>query len=201
MRRFALPRLFGVASFRFAALYVALFAGSAFLLGGAVFVEARSALQGQITARIVTETSFLRSEFHTDGLDGLLDAVRTRGRGASALDYLVQDATGKHLAGEMPAVAGLAAGWRTIDVAQTTEDNGAPERVRALVTDLGGGVLLAVGGDTRQIGDLEEAVATALIWTVELSCSPFQAAGTENLCLFVQAVQHGRHWAKQEARS
>ena len=34
-----------------------------------------------------------------------------------------------------------------------------------------------------------------------LSCSPFQAAGTENLCLFVQAVQHGRHWAKQEARS
>jgi glucose/mannose transport system permease protein len=34
-----------------------------------------------------------------------------------------------------------------------------------------------------------------------LSCSPFQAAGTENLCLFVQVVQHGRHWAKQEARS
>ena len=34
-----------------------------------------------------------------------------------------------------------------------------------------------------------------------LSCSPFQAAGTENLCLFVQAVQHGRRWAKQEARS
>jgi hypothetical protein len=24
------------------------------------------------------------------------------------------------------------------------------------------------------------------------SCSPFQVAGTENLCLFVQAVQHGR---------
>jgi hypothetical protein len=37
--------------------------------------------------------------------------------------------------------------------------------------------------------------------TLALSCSPFQAAGTENLCLFVQAVQHGRHWAKQEARS
>jgi gentisate 1,2-dioxygenase len=28
-----------------------------------------------------------------------------------------------------------------------------------------------------------------------------QAAGTENLGLLVQAVQRGRHWAKQEARS
>ena len=41
----------------------------------------------------------------------------------------------------------------------------------------------------------------AMVIASVLSCSPFQAAGTENLCLFVQAVQHGRHWAKQEARS
>jgi hypothetical protein len=37
--------------------------------------------------------------------------------------------------------------------------------------------------------------------THPLSCSPFQVAGTEIPCLFVQAVQRGRHWAKQEARS
>jgi hypothetical protein len=34
-----------------------------------------------------------------------------------------------------------------------------------------------------------------------LSCSPFQAAGTEKSLLVFQAGQHGRHWAKQEARS
>jgi signal transduction histidine kinase len=38
-----------------------------------------------------------------------------------------------------------------------------------LVSDLGGGVLLAVGGDLRQIGDLEHAIATAFLWTVGLA--------------------------------
>ena len=60
--------MFRIASFRFAALYVAVFAGSALVLGVAVFVEARSALQQQMAARIETEVAFLREEFQADGL-------------------------------------------------------------------------------------------------------------------------------------
>jgi signal transduction histidine kinase len=167
--RIVLPRLLRVASFRFAALYVAMFAGSALVLGVAVFLEARSALQQQIAARIETEAVFLQEEFRADGLAHLLEVVRTRGQGASALDYLVEEPTGAHLAGEMPATAGLKPGWTTIDVPQASEDGGRPERVRALVSDLGGGVLLAVGGDLRQIGELEKAIATAFLWTVGLA--------------------------------
>lgn len=168
MRRIVLPRLLQVTSFRFAALYVAVFAGSALVLGAAVFVEARSALQQQITARIETEAAFLQEEFRADGLAHLLDVVRTRGRGASALDYLVEDHTGAHLAGEMPATAGLKPGWAMIDVPQASEDGGRPERVRAHVFDLGNGMLLAVGADLGQVGDLEEAITTAFLWTVGL---------------------------------
>jgi signal transduction histidine kinase len=167
--RIVLPRLLRVASFRFAALYVAVFAGSALVLGAAVFLEARSALQQQIAARIETEAAFLQAEFQADGLAHLLDVARIRGQGASALDYLVENQAGVHLAGEMPARAGLKPGWTTIDVPQASEDGGRPERVRALVSDLGGGVLLAVGGDLRQIDDLEEAIATAFLWTVGLA--------------------------------
>jgi signal transduction histidine kinase len=167
--RIVLPRLLRVASFRFAALYVAVFAGSALVLGVAVFLEARSALQQQMIARIETEAAFLKEESRADGLAHLLDVVRTRGQGVSALDYLVEDEAGAHLAGEMPATAGLKPGWTTIDVPQAAEDGGWPERVRALVSDLGGGVLLAVGGDLRQIGELEEAIATAFFWTVGLA--------------------------------
>ena len=105
MSRIVLPRLLRVASFRFAALYVAVFAGSAFVLGVAVFLEARSALQQQMTARIETEAAFLQEEFRADGLAHLLEVVRARGQGASALDYLVKDQAGAHLAGEMPATA------------------------------------------------------------------------------------------------
>jgi signal transduction histidine kinase len=167
--RIVLPRLLRVATFRFAALYVAVFAGSALVLGMAVFLEARSALQQQMAGRIETEAAFLHEEFHADGLSHVLDVVRTRGQGISALDYLVQDQAGTHLAGEMPATAGLRPGWTTIDVPQASEDGGRPERVRALVSDLGDGVLLAIGGDLRQIGQLEEAIATAFFWTVGLA--------------------------------
>ncbi|HEX3347501.1 MAG TPA: ATP-binding protein [Acetobacteraceae bacterium] len=166
MSRFPLPRLLRAASFRFAGLYVVLFAGSALMLGMAVFFEARSALQQQLDARIDTELAFLQAEFQDGGLPHLLDIVQTRGRGVSALDYLVEDATGEHLAGEMPASRGLRPGWTTIVVPQASEDGGRSERVRARVADFGGGVLVAAGGDIRQIDDLEEAVAQAFAWTV-----------------------------------
>jgi signal transduction histidine kinase len=54
-------------------------------------------------------------------------------------------------------------------VPQASEDGGRPERVRALVSDLGGGVLLAVGTDLQQIGNLKKAIATAFLWTVGLA--------------------------------
>ncbi len=164
-----MPRLLRVASFRFAAVYVAVFTGSALVLGIAVFLQARSALQQQMTARIEAETAFLHVEFRAEGLAHLVDIVRTRGQSAGAFDYLIEDRSGVHLAGEIPAKPGLAPGWATIDVPQTSEDGGPPERVRARVSDLGGGVLLAVGGDLRQLGNLEEAIVTAVLWAIGLA--------------------------------
>ncbi len=158
-----------MASFRLAALYVAVFAVSALVLGAAVFFAARSALEQQMTARVETEAAFLREEFRTGGLDRLLATVRTRGRGAGALDYLLQDAAGTHLAGEMPVAAALRPGWTVVQVPEASEDNGQPERVRALVSDLGGGLLLAVGDDLGRITEVEEAVATAFLWTAGLA--------------------------------
>jgi signal transduction histidine kinase len=163
-----LPRLLRVASFRFAAAYVAVFVASACVLGFAIFAEARSALRQQLEARVTTETAFLASEAKSEGLSRLLRTVSTRGRGASALDYLVEDPGGHHLAGEMPAQPRLQPGWTTIDVTHAAEDEGRPERVRALVTVLDDGTMFAVGADLGQIGDLEEAVATAFLSTTGL---------------------------------
>jgi signal transduction histidine kinase len=164
-----MPRLLRTASFRLAALYVAVFAVSALVLGAAVFFAARSALEQQMTARIETEAAFLREEFRSGGLERLLATVQTRGRGASALDYLLQDAAGRHLAGEMPMTAALRPGWTVIKVPEASEDGGRPERVRALVSDLGGGLLMAVGDDLGRITEVEEAVATAFLGTMGLA--------------------------------
>ncbi len=161
-------RLLRTASFRLTALYVAMFAVSAALLGTAVFLAARSALEQQMAARIETDMAYLTHEFRDGGLTRLLTTVMSRGRGPIALDYLVQDASGAHLAGEMPAIKGLRPGWRTVRISDATEDSGRPERSRALVADLGGGLLLAVGDDLGRIGEIEEAVTTAFAWTVGL---------------------------------
>ena len=161
--------MFRTASFRLATLYVVVFAVSAMVLGGAVFLAARSALRQQMAAHIEVEAAFLRDEFRVGGLDRLLAVVRTRSRGASALDYLVQDGHGARLAGEMPPVGSSPKpGWTTIEVPDVTEDAGQDERVRALVTDLGDGLVLAVGDDLGRIAEVESSIATAFVWTVGL---------------------------------
>ncbi len=164
-----LTRVTRTATFRFAALYVALFAASSCILGIAILIASRTALQQQVRSRIVSELSFLEREYSQAGLDHLVDLVMTRGRGASALDYLVQASDGRHLAGEMPAIAGLHPGWTEIVVAEASEDGGRPERDMAKVVALNGGALLAVGTDLGQLGDVEEAVITAFAWTVSLA--------------------------------
>ena len=104
VRRLVLPRLLRVASFRFAALYVAFFAVSALVLGMTVFPEARSALQQQMTARIENEVGLLTEEYHADGLATLIDGIGQRVRGARALEYLLEKPAGAYLAGNMPAM-------------------------------------------------------------------------------------------------
>ena len=168
-RLLRLPRLLRTASFRLVALYVGLFLASSAVLGIAVFLTVSNALEQQTTARIETETAFLRDEFRAGGMDRLLTLVRSRGRGASALDYLVQGLGGVHLAGEIPANAALRPGWARLEVEEAHEDGGQPESVRALVTSLGTGLLLAVGDDLSRNAEIHEATLKAFAWAVGLA--------------------------------
>jgi signal transduction histidine kinase len=160
-----LPRLLNVASFRFAAFYVLVFTASAFILGVAVFVEARSALQQQMDERVKGETEFLHNEFVTQGRSMFAAMVEARGLGDTALDYLLQDRD-VHLAGEIPAQPKLVPGWTIFSFPQLDHPDRGPERVRAFVSDLGDNVFLAVGSDLDQISELEDAIARAFVGVV-----------------------------------
>jgi signal transduction histidine kinase len=168
MTNLSVPKLLRTASFRFAGLYVALFIASSLILGATVFIVARSALEQQMVARVTTETSFLRAEFESGGLDRLIAIVSLRGRGSGALDYLVQARDGTALAGEIPA-GQRRPGWTTIALPAEIEEDGRPERVLALASELGDGRLLLVGDDLGQIGELEESIGSALAWAVGLA--------------------------------
>ena len=161
--------LFRTTSFRLTLLYVAIFVGSAGVLGALVYVAARAELNAQMDARIVGETDFLRQEFQRAGLEHLVASVESRGRGASAMDYMVQAAGGPVLTGEMQPGAGLTPGWRTLEALEDHDGDGRLDEVHALVTDLGGGLLLAVGDETWRISEVEKAIGKALLVSVGLA--------------------------------
>jgi signal transduction histidine kinase len=150
-------------------LYLALFAASSLVLSAAVFFETRSAVRQQMTARIEAETGYLQGEYRIGGLEHLSALVRARSRGTGSLDYFVADSHDQRVVGEIPAKVGLASGWTTILVPDPEEHGGRPEKVLTLVSDLGGGMRLGVGGDFGEITDVEEAIATAFVGTVGLA--------------------------------
>lgn len=164
-----IPRLLRVASFRFAALYVAAFAVSVLVLGLTIFFQARSTLQQETTARIENEVSQLQEQYRVHGLAHLIDVVTERGRRAKALRYLLEDGTGARLAGNIPASVRLRPGWITITLPRARDEPDGGETIRALATDLGDGALLAVGDGTEQIEELEEAITSALFWAIGIA--------------------------------
>ena len=160
-----LPRLLRTASFRFAALYLLLFTASAVVLGAVVFWTTRAALDGQARARIQAEVASLRDEYQAGGLSRLVAVAEARGRGAGALDYLVQDADGRRLAGEIAPV-GRRLGWLRIEAAEANDGRAERELVRALAVPFGGGVVVAVGDDFERIAEAEEAILRAFAWAI-----------------------------------
>ncbi len=100
--------MFRSTALRLAALYTAAFAASVVGLGTITLVTTRASLRQQFDARIQAESAALAQEFRTEGLKGVLQAVRERDRTPGALDYGLETAEG----GRSPAAwRGGARGW------------------------------------------------------------------------------------------
>lgn len=183
-----LPRLLRTASFRFAALYLLLFAASAAVLGAVVFWTMRAALEQQLAARVETEIRTLADEYRAAGLARLVADVTVRGRGPGALDYLVQGADGARLAGEVSPV-GARRGWLRLRVREPEDgEGGQPEMLRALAVGLPGGLVLAVGDDFARITEAEEAVLGAFAWAVGVTVLLGAGGGAWLSHLFLRRV-------------
>jgi signal transduction histidine kinase len=162
-----LPRVLRTASFRLAALYLLLFSGSVTMLGAVVLVTARGALERQMRAQLQSEVAALGEVHATHGVAGLVEEATERGRGNRALDYLVEDATGHRLAGDLPSTGGRL-GWVELqnvappgDPANRDGDERRGEPELALAVRMGDGVLLAVGDDRSRVEDAQGAILGA----------------------------------------
>jgi signal transduction histidine kinase len=152
--------VFRSSSLRLAALYTAAFALAVVALGLITLLTTRSALSQQFDARIRSEAAALTQEFKSEGLDGVLQAVRERDETPGALDYGLVGPDGSPLAGRL-AHSGATVGWSTAMEPQT---DGAAEPLRVLTVALPGGYHLLVGDDEARIAVLDGAVLSGFGW-------------------------------------
>ena len=152
--------MFRSTSLRLAALYTAAFALSVVVLGAITLVTTRAALTQQFDDRIKAEASALAQEFRTEGLTGVVEAVRERDSTPGALDYGLQGPRGEPLAGRL-AGANAPLGWSELPKRHV---GGETESIRVLTTTLPEGYRLVVGDDDEHTEALQGTVLEGFAW-------------------------------------
>ncbi len=152
--------MFRSTSLRLAALYTAVFALSVVALGVITLLTTRGALSEQFNARIQSESVALTQEFHSEGLEGVVQAVRERDHTPGALDYGLIGPDTRPLAGRL-AASGATPGWSKV---QAVQRDGEVEPIRVLTVVLPGGYRLLVGDDEERIEALDGAVLRGFGW-------------------------------------
>ncbi|WP_288935670.1 ATP-binding protein [uncultured Sphingomonas sp.] len=114
---------------------------------------AREASDGMLHA----ESSVLAGEYATLGLSGLTDAIARHGGVGEdpPYRYLLQDAAGRRLAGDLPASAARNGSGYVLHYAESASDRSG-ERMVARRTNLPGGLVLVVATDSFDVQDLRD---------------------------------------------
>lgn len=152
--------MFRSTALRLAFLYTAAFALAVVILGAITLLTTRASLRQQFDARIAAESAALKQEFRTEGLEGVVQAVRERDRTPGALDYGLDRASGQPLAGRL---SGRRAplGWSDLTMPSHGDEG---ETVRVLTTEFPGGYRLIVGDDDDRSEALQKTVLQGFAW-------------------------------------
>ncbi len=152
--------MFRSTALRLAVLYTAAFAISVVVLGTITLLTTRASLRQQFDARIQAESAALAQEFRTEGLTGVVQAVRERDSTPGALDYGLEGARGQPMAGRLAGRrAGL--GWTRLLAPSQSDEH---ESIRVLTTELPGNYRLIVGDDDDRSENLQQTVLQNFAW-------------------------------------
>jgi signal transduction histidine kinase len=162
--------LLRTASFRLAALYLALFAASTVALGGFVYWSIRHEILAGFDEAIVEERSALQEIFAKDGRDRLVSVLDARAASGGRLAAGLWGPDGRRLGGDLalpPSVLQLKRGWFDAPEAEADEaPESRPEMLRALATSLPDGSTLVVANEQRRSDETLRRVMTAFAWAL-----------------------------------
>jgi signal transduction histidine kinase len=193
-------RLLRTASFRLAALYLALFTASALALGAFVYVSVRHEILTDFDDRIVEETDALTSAFASDGRDKLAAIIDARGSSGAGFAYGLIGRDGKPIAGDL-RVSSVSAGPNGWIEAQEDAGDEPPESkseiIRSLVTRLADGSTLIVGDERRRSDEILAGVLTAFAWAVAATLALGTAGGLWLSAQFLGRIDSMRQIARR----
>lgn len=161
-----LSKLARSSAFRNGLLYAALFGGCTLLLFAVVYWQTVGYMQGQLRIVVASELQTLLAHYRDDGLPGLQGAIsdRLEGTSTSATHYLLLDAQGHRLAGDLPiSAAALGSSHPTLTstwAPSKTHDATVP--ILAEGVRLAHGAQLVVAHDAGQLVALRRRLAYAL---------------------------------------
>ena len=155
-------------SFRLALLYALLFGVSAVVLFAVFYWAAIGAMSGQLDAGLDAERAVLEDRYRKGGIGALSAAITERLKNpVHPLSYLLQDVSGRVLAGNLPAVPSLRVGRSEIEApigTSAVDVDYEPIVFRTLGVPLNGGGFLFLGQDAHSLDELREFVVQAFGW-------------------------------------
>ena len=101
--------LLRTSTFRLAALYLVLFAISVAALLGYVYWNTAVLLERQTDDTIRAEVQALADQYRIRGLNGIIDTIRRRSADDGGSVYLLADATGRRIAGNLVSLRAIPA--------------------------------------------------------------------------------------------
>jgi signal transduction histidine kinase len=150
-----LPRLVRTTPFRLTLLFLGLFAAAAFAFLGYIYIATAGEATRAADAAITREAASLEHVYETGGFNALNEAVIERSSSTRGFLYLVMDASGQPISGDIAkspiASAPKTRAWASFGLTET-DPGGAKVRrpARGLEERLPGGELLFVGADVGE---------------------------------------------------
>jgi signal transduction histidine kinase len=176
-----LTRLLGSTPFRLTVAYMGAFVAAAALIVLYVTWQANELLTSKTVEALQTEVASLRGQFETGAKPRLVSAIDERVREPGSSLYLLLDADGTRLAGNLPSLPhGLAEDGQghLFSYPRATDGTGASERLAAgLSLPVAGGLTLVVARDVEDQRQLAASIGRLALLSLGLLCALGVGAG------------------------
>ncbi|SER04676.1 Signal transduction histidine kinase [Faunimonas pinastri] len=165
-------RLFRTTAFKLSVIYFAVFSVFAAFLIGYIASSTTQLLTSQMREAVDTELKGLEDEYRQGGIPRLALVIDRRSRQPGASLYLIADANGDKIAGNVSAVPesvlnGVRTGVQTVPYARLDEgDRSGSHSALVRVVELPGGFRMLVGRDIGERDYLAHVIKRALILTL-----------------------------------